>query len=169
MRSLLTRLLSQPIYRLLTVAFVVVALVPLTVLGIKLYHAAWDNAWREITEKHRLLAINLTAPVRLYVKNHLSMLRLMADELGAHKGQADTHDVQKLMQDASGKTMGFRSIALVSPDAKLRFLTVNGRTRSSAADVLALVDLIRDTVHSRTGIELMLEMQVFPLSHGTDA
>jgi UDP-N-acetylmuramate dehydrogenase len=34
---------------------------------------------------------------------------------------------------------------------------------ASAADVLALVDVIRETVHSRTGISLELEMQVFPL------
>jgi len=37
------------------------------------------------------------------------------------------------------------------------------RGEASAADVLALVDLIRETVHSRTGISLELEMQVFPL------
>ncbi|HKI97971.1 MAG TPA: UDP-N-acetylmuramate dehydrogenase [bacterium] len=37
------------------------------------------------------------------------------------------------------------------------------RGDATAADVLALVDVIRDTVHSRTGISLELEMQVFPL------
>jgi UDP-N-acetylmuramate dehydrogenase len=37
------------------------------------------------------------------------------------------------------------------------------RGQASAADLLALVDLIRDTVFSRTGISLELEMQVFPL------
>ena len=38
------------------------------------------------------------------------------------------------------------------------------RGAASAADVLALVDVIRETVHSRTGICLELEMQIFPLS-----
>ena len=38
------------------------------------------------------------------------------------------------------------------------------RGDASAADVLALVDVIRETVHSRSGIWLELELQVFPLS-----
>lgn len=37
------------------------------------------------------------------------------------------------------------------------------RGDATAADILALVDVIRETVHSRTGISLELEMQVFPL------
>ncbi len=37
------------------------------------------------------------------------------------------------------------------------------RGTASAADILALVDLIRETVYSRSGISLELEMQVFPL------
>lgn len=41
------------------------------------------------------------------------------------------------------------------------------RGNATAAEVLALVDLIRDTVHSRTGITLELEMQVFPLPAGS--
>jgi len=158
----LTRLLSQPVYRLLTVAFVLVALIPLAVLGVKLYHAAWDNAWREITEKHRLLAINLTAPVRLYVNNHRAMLRLLADELAAHGGQADTHDVQKLMADASRQPMGFRSIALVGPDTKLRFLTVEGRERNSAKSLLATETCV---LHTReTGDGAISRIKASPIS-----
>jgi UDP-N-acetylmuramate dehydrogenase len=37
------------------------------------------------------------------------------------------------------------------------------RGRATAAEILALVDFIRQTVHNRTGIALELEMQVFPL------
>jgi len=162
MRLLLTRLLSQPIYRLLTVAFVLVALIPLSVLGVKLYHAAWDNAWREITEKHRLLAINLTAPVRLYVNNHRSMLRLLADELAAHGGRADTHDVQKLLTDASRQPMGFRAIALVGTDARLRYMTYEGRQRDGATNLLVAEACVART--RETGEWAISRIKTSPIS-----
>ena len=50
---------SQPIRRVLIGGFLLVALVPLVFLGVKLYKLAWEQAWREITEKHQLLAQNL--------------------------------------------------------------------------------------------------------------
>jgi len=49
--------------------FIAVALVPVSILGIKLYKAAWDNAWREIDEKHKVLAKNLSAPILILKKS----------------------------------------------------------------------------------------------------
>jgi len=44
---------GQSINVLLILSFVIVALLPVSILGINSYYAAWDNAWREVREKHQ--------------------------------------------------------------------------------------------------------------------
>ncbi|MFV2056379.1 MAG: hypothetical protein ACC707_07910, partial [Thiohalomonadales bacterium] len=64
---------------LLIISFTVAAVVPVGLLGIKVYNAAWDNAWREVREKHQLLAENLAAPLTIYVSKHQSALAMAAE------------------------------------------------------------------------------------------
>ena len=75
------RLLSQPVHHLLLLSFILLALIPVSLLGVKVYQAAWDNAWREIDEKHRLLATNLASPIGIYVSDHRAMLGLLAKSI----------------------------------------------------------------------------------------
>ncbi len=114
------RLLRQPLNRILLAAFVLVAAVPVTLLGVRLYQAAWDDAWREVYEKHRLLAMNLASPLALYVKDHQTMLAMLANRLAEHREVTDAID---LLRDSGTILPDFRSLSLVSKDGDLIYST----------------------------------------------
>lgn len=103
--------LAQPITRLLVISFVLVALVPLALMGSKLYDVAWDDAWREINEKHKLLAINLAEPLAIYVGDHRSALGLLASSL--ETAPMSPEHRAALLDNAQGHLPGFRSLTLV--------------------------------------------------------
>jgi diguanylate cyclase (GGDEF)-like protein len=108
------RWLAQPINRLLVLSFVVVAVVPLLFIGVKLYRVAWADAWREIYEKHRLLAMNLAAPLSNYVNDHRADLALLASELRRLPGGADLGERRAgVLQNAKRHLHGFQSLTLV--------------------------------------------------------
>lgn len=112
MRSVL---LTQPVNRILVFSFILIALIPVSVLGIKLYKAAWDDAWREINEKHRLLALNLTVPIEIYINDHRSMLKLIASSMSelAEKPELRSESIRGI-QKGHKYIKDFRSIALIS-------------------------------------------------------
>lgn len=109
--------LSQPVYRLLLVGLILVAVIPIGVLSVKLYQNAWDNAWREISEKHRLLAENLASPIHIYIHDHMSMLKLVATSI--------QHDIELKPAALKGYSNtllhvhGFRSLTLIGLDGKV--------------------------------------------------
>lgn len=72
---------APPVNRIVVTGLILIALIPISFLGVKLYNAAWENAWREIDEKHRLLAENLVQPVSIYVNGHRSLLNMLSLEL----------------------------------------------------------------------------------------
>lgn len=110
---------AQPINRLLMFCFVLIALVPVSFLGVKLYHAAWDNAWREIYEKHRLLALNLASPISTYVDDHRAMLAMLAFLL--HDNRAGHADAV-LLDETLKKMKGFQSLVLMDGDGNARLM-----------------------------------------------
>ena len=61
---------------LLLFSFALIAVLPVSLLGFKIYDAAWDNAWREVHEKHQLLAENLAQPISNYIKGHKTTLAI---------------------------------------------------------------------------------------------
>ena len=61
---------------LLLFCFALIALLPVSLLGFKIYDAAWDNAWREVREKHQLLAENLAQPISIYINGHKTTLAI---------------------------------------------------------------------------------------------
>jgi diguanylate cyclase (GGDEF)-like protein len=124
---LVTRLLGQPVYRLLLVGVIMIGLIPVGILGFRLYQVAWNDAWREINEKHRVLAMNLASPIRLYVKDRLAMLDMMAQEIEtASRARLNVPASKRLMQSAFTRMMGFRAIALVAPAGQTRALIHQG-------------------------------------------
>lgn len=127
-RRILSWLLSQPIHRLLIVCFLFVAIVPIAILGFELYKAAWSNAWREIEEKHQLLAKNLASPISIYIQDHCTMLELLADELMDAPSAAES---QQILESASKRLRGFRSLAAVDSNGNTRAL-VHEETRHTA-------------------------------------
>lgn len=100
---------------LLMLCFALIALVPVTILGIKIYNASWENALREVKEKHQLLAENLSAPISIYVNSHLTSLTLAADQIGEI---TETKNVDVLIDSILSKHLqyadGFSSILLLS-------------------------------------------------------
>ncbi len=114
------RLLRRPLNQLLIGAFVLVALLPMTLIGVRLYHAAWDDAWREVYEKHRLLAMNLASPLRLYVQDHQTMLAMLANRLA---GRARSREAVELLEDSDTILPDFRSLSLVSREGDLLYST----------------------------------------------
>ena len=114
------RLLRRPLNQLLIGAFVLVALLPMTLIGVRLYHAAWDDAWREVYEKHRLLAMNLASPLRLYVQDHQTMLAMLANRLA---GRAHSREAVELLEDSDTILPDFRSLSLVSREGDLLYST----------------------------------------------
>lgn len=115
----LHRLSAQPINRLLIVSFVLVSLVPLAVLGYKLYDAAWDSAWREINEKHRLLAMNMASPIRIYIADKRRMMGLLTNSLAdaLRRGESQNKVHQRLVK-ARPYMNDFSAVSLVNIEGK---------------------------------------------------
>ena len=115
------RLLSQPVHHLLLLSFILLALIPVSLLGVKVYQAAWDNAWREIDEKHRLLATNLASPIGIYVSDHRAILGLLAKSIKHVPADAAGNAANgRLLEMAVSHLKGFGALTLVGVDGRLR-------------------------------------------------
>ena len=110
-------LFSQSVNRILILGFVIVALVPVSILGVKSYQIAWKDAWREIHEKHRLLAMNLAAPISIYINDHRASLGFIASSLGEMSSSSHQWQIDYL-KNAIRRLSGFRSLTLVDQSGK---------------------------------------------------
>ena len=129
------RLLSQPVHHLLLLSFILLALIPVSLLGVKVYQAAWDNAWREIDEKHRLLATNLASPIGIYVSDHRAILGLLAKSIKHVPADAAGNAANgRLLEMATSHLKGFGALTLVGVDGRLRAVAgVEGKPLSLPA------------------------------------
>ena len=109
---------SQSVVRHLMISVLLIALVPVSFLSVHLYNAAWDNSWREIREKHQLIAENLALPLTIYINDHRNMLALLTDNLSQIDINNRTH-VDKLLSRTLKKTDGFNSFLLLDDKGKL--------------------------------------------------
>ena len=109
----------QTIKRSLLVAFIFTAIIPISFLAVKLYQAAWDNAWREIDEKHRLLAENMASPIQIYVDQHKSLLKLLAAELAEEGYDANSHHQATLLVNTLYAYSNFQSLTWVTPEGEV--------------------------------------------------
>ncbi len=113
-------LLSQPVNRLLVSCFVLVALIPALFIAVTLYHSAWKDAWREINEKHELLARNMAEPISIYINDHRAALRVLADALTELDGIPDAdRRKREFVRLAKDQLTGFRALSLVSRDGNI--------------------------------------------------
>ncbi len=105
---------AQPVFRLLVLSFLLIALLPVGVLGVHVYQSAWEDAWREIREKHQLLAENLAAPISIYVTDHRQLLSQLADEVVHSLGSfAGRKRIEKRIQTSLDHLQGFRALILL--------------------------------------------------------
>lgn len=129
---------GQPVYRLVVLSFVLIALIPLTFLVSHIYQAAWEDAWREVSEKHRLLAMNLTSPIRIYIDDHRGMLGELADDVARQTGNpGDLTQLRGHLQTAFRHLDGFRSLSLVDDTGQVVALAHRRPDQKAAADIFA--------------------------------
>jgi len=133
---------------LLLFSFVVIALVPVSLLGLKIYNAAWDNAMREVKEKHQLLAENLSQPIKIYVDNHLTILSLAAHQISElYARDANNKDVPKLLHEYLQFADGFSAIMLIDGDARiLQYIDDRKHDKDVTGDVFGNYDFIKKTL-----------------------
>ena len=108
---------TWPVRRLLFAGFVLVAVLPISLLGFKLYNVAWDEAWREITEKHQLLAQNLASPISIYIKDQrisLEQLGRTVNYFSADSAMVMTEQQQSFLVESMEQLKGFHSVSLVN-------------------------------------------------------
>jgi len=110
-----------PINVLLLLSFAFIAFVPVTILGIKIYNAAWDNAWREVREKHQLLAENLSAPIEHYVVGHQTNLSLVAHHVAELNldVSSESDSLKKILADNMAFTSGFDALIVLQAENKI--------------------------------------------------
>jgi signal transduction histidine kinase len=105
------------------ISFILVALIPLITLGFNLYNAAWENAWREIYEKHRLLAMNLATPIKTFVLDKQRLLATLGGglsdhiELGINNSQVGQH-----FKRAQAQLKDFDVVAMIDQVGQTRAL-----------------------------------------------
>ena len=112
------QLFSQPVHRLLVLGFLFIACVPVGFLAYKLYDEAWENARREIQEKHGLLATNLASPLSIYVNDHKNMLALLSDDFSNSGDILNVNNFDKIqahLDKVLSHMEGVRSLSLISP------------------------------------------------------
>jgi diguanylate cyclase (GGDEF)-like protein len=80
-RRLLNKLLSQPIFRIQILSFLIVAFLPIIFVSINIYRVAWENEWHEIREKHQLLAENMASPILNFVTYYRNALSTLAENV----------------------------------------------------------------------------------------
>ncbi len=115
--TLINRLRALSVSRIMLLVTVLVALLPVLILGFHLYNSAWENGWREIQEKHQLIAQNLAVPLATYVNDHKGMLSIMSETIPMIGLQRK--NVQPLLDKTLSSMQGFRSLILMDMHGKI--------------------------------------------------
>ncbi len=111
---------GQSVAQRLLISILSVALVPVSFLTMHLYSSAWQDSWREIREKHQLIAENLSSPITIYISDHQNMLALFADRLDFIDIQSRTKaDIDRVLSTAVKKMSGFKSLTLLDGAGKI--------------------------------------------------
>ncbi|MDH5217042.1 MAG: ATP-binding protein [Gammaproteobacteria bacterium] len=118
--------MSQPINRIVVIGFLLIAIIPISFLGVRLYNAAWENAWREIDEKHRLLAENLAQPVKIYVESHHALLSLLSLELAEGGYSIEDAHHALLLENTLKSQPFFHSLSWVNDKGEIEFFHKQG-------------------------------------------
>lgn len=111
------RILSQPVSRLMVLGMLIVAILPVGLMAVHLNKTAWENSWREINEKHKLLAQNLAAPIEIYVDDHFNTLYLVSESIKTL--HAKPVAIQEHLDRIFDKLSGFGSISYVNVSGQM--------------------------------------------------
>ena len=117
---------NRTINSLLIICFFAVTMVPLIILGVKSYEAAWNNAWREIHEKHQLLATNLAAPISFYINSHKKDMYVIGQVVSDEGNKSFRKDTNYLVSDFIKSSEGLMGVSIFTP--KGSYITSTYRT-----------------------------------------
>lgn len=101
------------------IGFVAVSLLPISILGFKIYDAAWKNAWREVQEKHQSLAKNLAAPLARYIDDRHLALALLAEQLSQLADPTDHPQSTPLLEKSLHNLSRFHAVFLLDRDLRV--------------------------------------------------
>ena len=107
------QLRALPVSKLILLVTILVALLPISILGYHVYHSAWENSWREIREKHQLLAQNLAVPLGTYVDDHRVMLSMIGETLTLLAPANNSQSLQ-LLEHSLEQSRGFKALLLMN-------------------------------------------------------
>lgn len=149
------QLCGLPILRATGVALGVSVLV-LILISSQLYRVAWSDAWREVHEKHRVLAANLAAPIAAYVEDRRRLLSAMADDLRARG--IDPVRLPELAREDFGRfarrLAGVSAVSLLRADGVLMFSTAaKPRDARTLRESMAYHYALARRSHYVTGVE----------------
>ena len=155
---------SRSVYRILSISFIAVAIIPLVILSYALWSSAWDNAWREVEEKHKLLAINLVSPLSIYVQDHQNSLNLVSHQISYAKSAGDSDEVKELLEDSVSYLNDFQALSLFDLTGNIIYYTgMQHKQHTEDADVIFQDACFQKALHKRksglSGVTLGLMSQ----------
>ena len=137
----------QPVFRLLVIAFALIALIPLCIVAYEINRSAWNDAWREVREKHQLLAENLASPIDVFIQDQHDVLSYLANELSsAGASRRALGETQRHLEKALFNLRGFRSLTLVDVDGAVTAHSNFAGRPGPPADALASTALLRQAL-----------------------
>ena len=110
---------AQSIVSIILTSALLAAIIPISFLSYKLYDVAWDNAWREISEKHQLLAQNIAPSVSLYVDNHKQFLQALSYEFPEKNTKNIPPSLDSLINSTLGSLEAFHSLSWIDLDGNI--------------------------------------------------
>lgn len=119
-KTLLNKILSQSVLRVQFLSFLAVAFLPIIFVSISIYHVAWQNEWREIKEKHQLLAENMASPIMNFVTYYRNALTLLADD--SSEVPDKTSALYKLASNTLKEFPDFQCVYIVNAEGKVPVL-----------------------------------------------
>ena len=131
---MLDRLRTKSISKQLLLVTILAALLPIAILGYHIYQSAWDDSWREVREKHQLLAQNLAVPLQGYVNNHRGFLAMTAQH-AAMLQQTRSADAASLLRTSLQNMPGFRSLIQLDMHGRVLWYAQNGKPLANDVDV----------------------------------
>ncbi len=135
--KLLSKLLSQPIFRIQILSFLIVAFLPIIFVSINIYRVAWENQWNEIREKHQLLAENMASPILNFVTYYRNALSVLADNVPDVPDNPDA--LFKLTNNTLKWYEDFQCIAIVDTNKKTIVLAYDN-ARGNQATVRNIIN-----------------------------
>ncbi len=112
---------KMPLSRGIILVMLLSAIIPLSFLGYKLYQAAWQDAWREIDEKHHLLAKSLTSPISIYLADQRSVMQIVGHNIAESlEGLTTEAMVHHRLLDFVDLSQGIYSITWLDLDGEIK-------------------------------------------------